>query len=49
MMENDCKFKCAYLKDGECQQGGGECLEGDCPEWGDCENCKTYNDCADNV
>lgn len=45
-MEVDCsKFVCAHLVKGECEQGGGECLKDDCPEWGNCESCQKYEEC----
>lgn len=42
----DCVFKCVYLDaNGECKQGGGECIRDCCPEWLDCNNCKSSEYC----
>lgn len=46
-MVDQCKFVCEYLVDGECQQGGGDCLEDDCPRWEECENCLEYEECSE--
>lgn len=41
----ECDFKCEYYKKGECQQGGGECVQEDCPNWMNCDSCQRAEDC----
>lgn len=41
----NCDFKCVYEKQGECQQGGGECIRDCCPEYLNCDSCRRAEDC----